>query len=130
MPCTVEETMDESGLVVKGEIPVSVQSSNSTLKFINYNSDWKRLKTAVAWVLKACKAIIELSKKRKHLLSDSFIDVHNINQDMIKARVPIRQSLSVEEAENAIVQFCQWEWFHSDVCTSHWNLCKQKSFYL
>lgn len=119
IPCKVQSVIDNGDPEIKGEISVnatSVKSSNAPCQLITYYSDWKRLKTAVAWVLKVRKVLLELSQKRKLLVSSA--DVHN--QEMMKTRDLTKQSLSAEDlskAEDAIIQFCQRENFNSEICT-------------
>lgn len=70
MHCKVESTVDECDPEVKKKISanaISVQNSSATNQLIMYHSDWKRLKTVVAWILKVKKALLELSKKGSNL---------------------------------------------------------------
>ncbi len=122
-PCKVQSNIDEGDPEVKGQISmnaVSIQNSNATCQLISYYSDWKRLKTAVAWILKVRTALLELSRKRKHLSLVFSADVDLSNQETRKTRNLMKESLSVEDlvkAEDAIIKFCQQEVFFNEICT-------------
>ncbi|KAL7840982.1 hypothetical protein SRHO_G00246730 [Serrasalmus rhombeus] len=95
-----------------------IMETNATSQLIEYFSDWKRLKIAVAWMLKLKHVLMELSKKRKELLelSDQSCD---IQQKMQKVKAALRpQSLSIEdlsEAEKAVIRFSQFERFNNEI---------------
>lgn len=74
IPGKVQSVIDEDDPEIKGEVSVSavsLQSNNATCQLITYYSDWKRLKTAVAWILKVRKTLLVLSQKRKLLIVSS-----------------------------------------------------------
>lgn len=88
----------------------ALKNWSDTTQLIIYHSSWKRLRSAVAWILKVKKALLELSWKRKQILLDDHIDLNHISQEMLKTRFPVAQELSTDDlsmAENAIITFCQ-----------------------
>lgn len=103
---------------LKKELSTNVLSvedtNNATHKLINYFSNWKRLKTAVAWILKVKKVLLEVSRQRKQLITLS-----DLEQRLQRAKISfVGQCLSpddLSEAENAIIQFCQWEKFSMEI---------------
>lgn len=42
-----------------------VQHTSATSQLVMYHSDWKRLKTAVAWILKIKNALLDVNEKMK-----------------------------------------------------------------
>lgn len=74
-------------------LQICFQNSSATTQLIVYHSSWKRLKNAVAWMLKVKKALLKLSRKRKQLLLDDPIDLNHISQGMLKARRSVGQEL-------------------------------------
>lgn len=69
----IESNIVDDDPELKKELSTNVLSvedtDNATHKLINYFSDWKRLKTAVAWILKVKKVLLEVSCQRKQLIS-------------------------------------------------------------
>lgn len=68
IPCEVESTIDEGDPEIKRETSedvINVHNNNATSQLITDFSDWKRLKMAIAWILKITRALLELSRKRK-----------------------------------------------------------------
>ena len=136
IPCKVPSVIDEGDPEINGQISVnaiSVQNSTATCQLITYYSDWKRLKTAIAWLLKVREALLQLSHKRKQLSLVSSPDTHYINQEMMKARDSMKQSLSVEDllkAEDAIIKFCQRETFADEIHTLMAGIPVKKNSYL
>lgn len=112
---------------VKQDIKVNAvilqDKQNATSQFISYFSDWKRLKVAIAWILKLKKLLRKLCLKRKELLttngtalgtSKSSMDAQ---MNMFKTTLD-KQSLSLEnllEAEMAIVCFSQQQKFQEEI---------------
>lgn len=93
----VESTIDAGDPEVKKETSVNaidVQNNSATSQLIMYHSDWRRLNAAVAWILKVKRALLEMSNKRKQLLLDAPADLNYIEQEMLKARGSVGQSLS------------------------------------
>lgn len=129
----VESTIDAGDPEVKKETSVNaidVQNNSATSQLIMYHSDWRRLNAAVAWILKVKRALLELSNKRKQLLLDAPADLNYIEQEMLKARGSVGQSLSTEDlsmAEKAVIQFCQKERFHSEIFALSFGKLVKKS---
>lgn len=48
--------------------------SNATHQLMMYFSDWKKLKSLVAWFVKLKRTLLELSRKRKYLLENAHGD--------------------------------------------------------
>lgn len=94
---------------------------NASNCFITYFSDWKKLKVAVAWILKVKKLLNKICLKRKELLSlerncNAFKTTIDAQMKMVKATLG-GQSLSLEdlfEAEMAIVRFSQQQEFQDE----------------
>ncbi|XP_049323488.1 uncharacterized protein LOC125783001 [Astyanax mexicanus] len=100
------------------KINAVIIETNVTSQLIEYFSDWKRLKIAVAWMLKLKHILMELSKKRKELLKSSDRPC-NIELEVKRIKAALGpQSLSSEdltEAENAVIRFSQFEKFANEI---------------
>lgn len=84
---------------------VTVNTPSPTHQVITYFSDWKRLKTSVAWILNVKKTLLEMSQQQKQLGHE---DADKVEQDMrcIKAQLR-KQSLTPDDlskAEMAIIR--------------------------
>ncbi len=91
---------------------------NATSQLLHYFSEWKRLKVAVAWVLKLRKLLLELSRKRKELSLEQ-IDSVAVDAKLQEFKASLgRQSLIVEDiykAEISIIRFSQQEQFQEEI---------------
>ncbi len=95
---------------------------NASNCFISHFSDWKKLKVAVAWILKVKKLLNKICLKRKELLSlerncNAFKTTIDAQMKLFKATLG-GQSLSLEdlfEAEMAIVCFSQQQEFQDEI---------------
>lgn len=104
----IESNMVDDDPELKKELSTNVLSvedtNNATHKMINYFSNWKRLKRAVAWILKVKKVLLEVSRQRKQLITLS-----DLEQRLQQTKTSfVGQCLSpdyLSEAENAIIQF-------------------------
>ncbi len=102
---------------------VTEEVSSATHKLITHFSRWKRLKSAVGWILKLKEILLALSKKRKELITanTSGDGRHLADADLEMQKLKARfgeQRLSVDdlhEAETSIVRFSQWERFHNEI---------------
>lgn len=121
---TEEHNIQEDDPEIKREHKVNAfilqGTSNSTNYFITYFSEWKRLKVAVAWMLKLRKVLDKLRLKRKELLA---LDC-NVTKSTLDGQMKLfkstqgGQSLSLEdlcEAEMAIVRFSQQQQFQDEI---------------
>ena len=126
--CRMESNLDDGDPEVKRDPEVkknisvhtiSVQNSSATNQLIMYYSDWRRLKTAVAWMLRLKSTLLKLSRRRKQLMLAAPVDLDQINREMVKARGAKGHKLSSDDlsmAERAILQFCQKDRFNSEMC--------------
>lgn len=126
-PLTTEEyNIQEDDPEIKGEHRVNAfilqGTSNSTNYFITYFSEWKRLKVAVAWILKLRKVLNRLCLKRKELLA--LERDCNVTKSAVDLQINLfkatqgGQSLSLDdlfEAEMAIVRFSQQQQFQDEI---------------
>lgn len=128
-------SMDDDDPEVKRELKVNAvtlqSEQNATCKLIHYFSDWKRLKVAVAWILKLQKLLLQLSRKRKELsLEHSDDATMNAKLQHFKSSLE-RQSLTVEDvykAEVNIIRFSQQEQFQEEIAAlKHGNTVKRNS---
>lgn len=90
--------------------------SNTIHQLMMYFSDWKKIKSSVAWFLKLGRTLLELSRKRKHLLENAHGDTQaKVEHEMQQLRITlVGQRLSVDdlkEVETAIIRFTQQESF-------------------
>lgn len=101
---------------------------NPTSTLLHHFSSWSKLKKAVAWYLKVRNVLLQLSRKRKEILTS--VSVNKSHQDKQKHLVAAQmlklqetfgaQTLSiddVENAESAILQFCQLQGFPKEMAT-------------
>ncbi len=115
-------TLTDDDLEVKKELKVNAvvlqNGQNATSQLLHYLSEWKRLKVAVAWVLKLRKLLLELSRKRKELSLEQ-IDSFSVNAKLREFKASLgRQSLIVEDiykAEISIIRFSQQEQFQEEI---------------
>ncbi len=115
-------TLTDDDLEVKKELKVNAvvlqNGQNATSQLLHYFSEWKRLKVAVAWVLKLRKLLLELSRKRKELSLEQ-IDSVAVDAKLQEFKASLgRQSLIVEDiykAEISIIRFSQQEQFQEEI---------------
>ncbi|XP_032387795.1 uncharacterized protein LOC116699370 [Etheostoma spectabile] len=113
---------------VKREASVNAIVKNSedpTTHLINYFSSWRKLKTSVAWFLKLKEVLLLLSQKRQELKaaeSDKNTGVKGCVEQKLqsfKATLGVK-GLTLEncdEAEKAILRFCQKDKFKSEIAS-------------
>lgn len=92
------------------------EAVNTVTRLITYYSDWHHLRKAVAWILKIKDALREAYKKRKE------------GKVTLKERSG-KTLLSVDElqnAEKAIIQFCQLMEYKETSISQQRNTCKEK----
>ncbi len=101
---------------------VSHRPLNATKVFLSYFSDFKKLRTSVAWMLRLRDVLLILSQRRKVLEISGIIGHDNggrrkdyLYAEMQREKLALhRQSLTtgdLERAEGAIICFCQQERF-------------------
>lgn len=107
------------------------EEQNPTHKFIHYHSNWNKLTRAVAWLLKLKDVLLQLSHKRKEILTNMSIKNSNAEKQCLMERKMqiVKKSMNVQQiiledvkrAENAIVRFTQMEAFPEKI-----DLAKRK----
>ncbi len=100
---------------------VSHRPLNATKVFLSYFSDFKKLRTSVAWMLRLRDVLLILSQRRKVLEISGIIGLNGgrrkdyLYAEMQREKLALhRQSLTtgdLERAEGAIICFCQQERF-------------------
>ncbi len=118
----VDANISDDDPELKKEISTNIISventNNATHRLIHYFSDWKKLKTAVAWMLKVKKFLLEISCQRKKLMM-TLNDCSVLEQKLQQAKTSFGgQCLSTDdlfEAEKSIIKFCQWESFSMEI---------------
>ncbi|GAA6096905.1 uncharacterized protein LOC107751036 [Tachysurus ichikawai] len=108
---------------VKKELKVNAMTlqneQNATSRLIHYFSEWKRLKVAAAWYLKLKKFLMQLSHKRKEILTLEQNNNAAVNAKLQQFKASLgRQSLTVKdlsEAEISIIHFSQQERFQEEI---------------
>ncbi|KAL7825869.1 hypothetical protein SRHO_G00336070 [Serrasalmus rhombeus] len=80
---------------------------DATSTLLNYFSTWSKLRTAVAWILKLNSLLAQCVLKRKGALKTS------------KAGSMSLSVQDIEEAEEAIVKFCQSQGFPQEMASLH-----------
>ncbi len=105
---------------------VSHSPPNATKVFLSYFSDFKKLRTSVAWMLRLRDVLLNLSQRRKVLEASESIGHDNGGQrndylyaEMQRGKLALRgQSLTtadLERAEGAIICFFQQERFSDEI---------------
>lgn len=115
-------TADDPEVKRSVTVNATVLDTNPTSQLMNHFSDWQRLKTAVAWIIKLKKTLLKLSKKKKELLIANTsakrapsVDVHQKMQGFATSLGNQKVSLEdLREAEMAIITFCQREKFPTE----------------
>ncbi|KAK0150375.1 hypothetical protein N1851_008532 [Merluccius polli] len=122
---------DDDDVEVKKDVLITnlivKEEQNPTHTFIHYHSNWNSLTRAVAWLLKLKDILLQLSQKRKEILTNMEMKDSNaekqclVEREMqtVKKRMNIQQITleDVKRAENAIVRFAQTEAFPEEMNT-------------
>jgi len=97
---------------------VVADSLKATDRLLNYFSDWKRLKVAVAWFLRLKKMLFELSRGRKALEATGNVQAdqrERVKVTSITSKQDILTPKDLEKAELAIVRYCQQQRFQDEI---------------
>ncbi len=105
---------------------ISNCSDSATHQLLNYFSDWTKLKTAVAWILKFKDVLLKLKQYRTHIQSsftsgtnNSTVEQDRVNEEMKRFRTGFHgQSLTpddLSQAESAIIGFSQYDAFKQEM---------------
>lgn len=102
------------------------EEQNPTHTFIHYHSNWNNLTRAVAWLLKLKDVLLQLSHKRKEILTNTSKNSNAEKKCLMERKMQIVkkcmnvQQITLEDvkrAENAIVRFTQMEAFPEEIET-------------
>ncbi len=102
---------------------ISNCSDSATHQLLNFFSDWTKLKTAVAWILKFKGILLKLKQFRTHIQSsgtnNSKVEQDRINEEMRRFRTGFQgQSLTpddLSQAESVIIGFSQHDAFKQEI---------------
>lgn len=113
---------------VKKSVTVNLiitDSPHATEQLVTYFSDWKKLKTAVAWFLKMKRILRELARKRKEMQvgqvnpRDRRRSPRHVQAEIERTRGALSgQALTLDdllEAEMSIIRYCQKQRFHKEM---------------
>lgn len=93
-------------------------SLKATDRLVSYFSDWRRLKVAVAWFLKLKAVLLKFSHERKALEAAGNVkatQMEKVKPANISRSPDILTPKALEEAELAIICYCQQQRFQDEI---------------